>query len=182
MASHLRRLAVIGIAIAVPLALFFGYLYFVVMSKPNWTEDLGRLGDSFGAVNALFTGLAFAGLLINLVQQREEIALQHRELIESRKQFERSATAQEQTARLNAYTSLLNEYSARLAALVAANKDFLAQRDRNLASSSNEMIAKALLAKTPYEGQIAELSQRREAIVGKLEGFLAGPGAASAAQ
>jgi hypothetical protein len=45
---------------------------------PNWftpggTDVEGQFGDRFGAANALFAGLAFAGLLWTIWQQREEI-------------------------------------------------------------------------------------------------------------
>lgn len=38
----------------------------------------------FGAVNALFSGLAFVGLIITLVQQKEELKLQREELAQTR--------------------------------------------------------------------------------------------------
>ena len=36
----------------------------------------GQFGDLFGAVNALFSGLAFAGLVITIIQQRHDLQLQ----------------------------------------------------------------------------------------------------------
>lgn len=38
-------------------------------------EGVGLFGDSFGAVNALFTGLALAGLVYTIIQQEHEIKL-----------------------------------------------------------------------------------------------------------
>lgn len=40
----------------------------------------GTLGDMFGPVNALFSGLAFAGLIITLIMQHEELGYQREEL------------------------------------------------------------------------------------------------------
>lgn len=40
----------------------------------------GTFGDSFGALNALFSGLAFIGLTIAILYQRRELAAYHREL------------------------------------------------------------------------------------------------------
>lgn len=48
----------------------------------------GTFGDMFGAVNALFSGLAFAGMIITLLQQKEELSLQRKELEETRKELE----------------------------------------------------------------------------------------------
>lgn len=46
----------------------------------------GVFGDQFGSVNALFSGLAFTGLIVSLLLQRREISAQARTL--SRQQFE----------------------------------------------------------------------------------------------
>ncbi|WP_170952707.1 putative phage abortive infection protein [Rhodobacter sp. JA431] len=52
--------------------------------KYGWTlhgpDDRGTFGDQFGAVNALFTGLAFAGVLYAIFLQRHEVELLHEEL------------------------------------------------------------------------------------------------------
>ena len=47
----------------------------------------GTFGDKFGAVNALFSGLAFAGLIATLLYQREELKLQREELKETRNEL-----------------------------------------------------------------------------------------------
>ena len=44
-------------------------------------------GDMFGAVNALFSGLAFAGLIVTLLYQKEELKLQREELKETRNEL-----------------------------------------------------------------------------------------------
>lgn len=43
-------------------------------------ERRGQFGDQFGAVNALFSGLAFAGLIFTIILQKNELALQRKEL------------------------------------------------------------------------------------------------------
>lgn len=47
----------------------------------------GTFGDKFGAVNALFSGLAFAGLIITLLYQKEELKLQREELAQTREEL-----------------------------------------------------------------------------------------------
>ena len=49
--------------------------------------DRGTYGDMFGPVNALFSGLAFAGLIITLVMQHEELGLQRKELVQTNKEL-----------------------------------------------------------------------------------------------
>ena len=43
-------------------------------------QNRGQFGDMFGGLNALFSALAFAGLLYAIALQRNELALQRREL------------------------------------------------------------------------------------------------------
>lgn len=50
-------------------------------------ERQGQFGDKFGAVNALFSGLAFAGLIFTIILQKKELALQREELVDTRKEL-----------------------------------------------------------------------------------------------
>ncbi len=58
----------------------------------------GEFGDMFGAVNALFSGLAFAAIVFTIRQQKEELELQRNELVLTRKEFaEGNRTSKQQT-------------------------------------------------------------------------------------
>jgi hypothetical protein len=57
--------------------------------------DRGQAGDMFGGLNALFTGLAFAGVIVTILLQREELALQRRELEMTRDELAGARKAQE---------------------------------------------------------------------------------------
>ncbi|WP_017687975.1 hypothetical protein [Paenibacillus sp. PAMC 26794] len=59
-------------------------------------DDRGTFGDMFGAVNALFSGFAFAGLIYTIAVQRQELSLQ-REATEM--QTEELKLQREETAR-----------------------------------------------------------------------------------
>ena len=84
----------------------------------------GQFGDSFGAVNALFSGLAFAGLISALYLQRSELQLQREELRLTRHELSEQSAAQKahaevalKTAAINALSALLPLHIARLNAL-----------------------------------------------------------------
>ncbi len=64
------------------LAVFICWLgYWLVLRYHVATPtDRGQFGDAFGALNALFAGLAFAGLIIAIFLQREDIKLQSKAL------------------------------------------------------------------------------------------------------
>ncbi len=51
------------------------------------SEKQGQFGDQFGAVNALFSGLAFAGLIFTIILQKKELALQREELTQTREEL-----------------------------------------------------------------------------------------------
>ncbi|MBI4881895.1 MAG: hypothetical protein HY812_19880 [Planctomycetes bacterium] len=53
----------------------------------------GQFGDSFGGVNALFSGLAFAGVVYAIVLQRRELQQASRDLDLTRRELARTATA-----------------------------------------------------------------------------------------
>lgn len=50
-------------------------------------EKASELGDMFGSLNTLFSGLAFAGLIITLIYQRQELQLQRKELRMQRREM-----------------------------------------------------------------------------------------------
>lgn len=51
----------------------------ILISGLDWPQR-GQFGDMFGAVNSLFSGLAFAGVIIAIFLQREDIKLTQEEI------------------------------------------------------------------------------------------------------
>ena len=70
------------------IAIYIGYWYVIWIS--GWFSELekGKFGDTFGALNALFAGLAFAGVIYAILLQQKELALQRKELKLQRKTLE----------------------------------------------------------------------------------------------
>ena len=76
---------IIGIiSVLVILGLWY-YTYINLKELP--LEERGTLGDMFGTVNALFSGLAFAGIIFTILLQRKELGYQRKELRETRAEF-----------------------------------------------------------------------------------------------
>ncbi|UZH54868.1 putative phage abortive infection protein [Salinimicrobium tongyeongense] len=50
-------------------------------------ERKGQFGDSFGAINSLFSGLALAGIIYTIYLQKKELSLQRKELSDTREEF-----------------------------------------------------------------------------------------------
>jgi hypothetical protein len=64
---------------------------------PQGLAERGQAGDLYGSINALFSGLAFAGVIVTILLQREELILQRKELIQTREELARSAAAQDES-------------------------------------------------------------------------------------
>ncbi len=99
----------------------------ILLSLDNWS-DRGTFGDLFGAVNALFSGLAFAGLIYTIYLQKQDLIIQRREIELNRNELKKAAKAQQHSekalvdqveqmkisAKLNALNTLINYYNTQI--------------------------------------------------------------------
>lgn len=80
---------------------FESFIFYVIIVISMWllswhlidistlkVTERGLLGDQFGLINSLFSGLAFAGIVYSINIQKKELNLQRNELKESRKEFQ----------------------------------------------------------------------------------------------
>ena len=99
---------------------FRNYLWIFLLAIVLWAatifimpylvgDDIGKYGDMFGSINALFSGLAFAALVVTLVLQREELTLQRKELELTRKEFAKQTVTMKATLEAS-NKSLLLQY------------------------------------------------------------------------
>lgn len=102
---------------SVALTVFFLLYWFAVTSGIQMANDQGLFGDMFGGLNAIFSGLAFVGLIATLLQGQKELKLQRREItlqreaIEKQKdELKRSAEAQELSRIALTLSSLLDTH------------------------------------------------------------------------
>ncbi len=98
-------IAIIGTLAVILIIASWIFTYNHLKTLPN--EERGTFGDMFGSINALYSGLAFAGIIFTILLQRKELKLQREELSDTRKEFE----IQNKTLRLqrfeNTFFSLL---------------------------------------------------------------------------
>ncbi len=92
------------------------------------SSERGTFGDLFGAVNALFSGLAFAGLIYTIILQKKDLEMQRSEIQLNRSELKKSAAAQQKsekalseqveqmkvTSRLNALNTIINFYNLQI--------------------------------------------------------------------
>lgn len=118
-----------------------------------------QFGEMFGGINALFTGLAFLGVIFTVLLQKEELRLQRKELELTRKELTRTAEAQEKsekaltkqaaslkaTAKLNGLSAVLQYHCSMIEA------ETIARHGLNGASRSRLVEAEQVV------GQIKEI-------------------------
>ena len=66
--------------------------------QPEIWAKRGQFGDLFGSVNALFSGLAFAGIIYTIFIQKEELELQHKAIAASTTELANQVEAQKKTS------------------------------------------------------------------------------------
>ena len=91
------RKIIVGIFLIVMLWLLYPLILKFVFGTD--AENLGLWGDQFGGFNALFSGLAFAGLILTLYFQSNELALQREELQLQRAEQKEATQQLEQQAK-----------------------------------------------------------------------------------
>lgn len=85
--------------------LWIGFFYWNLDTK---LEHRAQIGDSFGSLNALFSALALAGVVVTIVLQSRELRLQRNELSETKKEFQIQNKTLTTQRFENTFFSLLN--------------------------------------------------------------------------
>lgn len=102
---------------------------FLTVTFLNQWSDRGTFGDLFGAVNALFSGLAFAALIYTIILQRDEIKANREEIVLNRKELAKGSKLQQKaqqvlmeqvaqthlSAKMNAMRTLVDYYNNQIA-------------------------------------------------------------------
>lgn len=104
----------IASAVVIVMWLFNAFIY------PLWVPSLSSRasnGDAFGAVNALFSGLAFAGLIYTMIMQRQELEMQRKELAMQRQEMKDSRGELVEQNRIQAEQTELRKKEVRLGEL-----------------------------------------------------------------
>lgn len=123
--SGLWKVGIGAIAAVSVLQVFALLIIYAVL--PTWTVR-GQFGDTFGAINTFFSGLAFAGIIYTILMQRTELSLQREELRLTRQELARSAAAQESSEIALFAQATASRTTATLAALETLISDRIRER------------------------------------------------------
>ena len=107
----------------------------------NSLAESGQLGDSYGSVNSLFTGLALSALILTVLLQQRELSLQREELKAqlkemslSRIEIERQTAVREAQVRLLKADLLMKPLEARIERAKLAQSDVDSRQGRGFTS------------------------------------------------
>lgn len=130
-------------------------------------SERGTYGDMFGGANALFSGLAFTGIIVTILLQRKELALQRQELRDTREELKRSASAQEKSEQALTRQANNLKISAKLSAL-----NSLVAYYGDLEARSSQVVARdtAKAKKEAYVARIEQLLDLKENSITYLTG------------
>ena len=116
---HIRNVLIACFSIIILTVFLYG-LFLIIKIWPIDEYSIstaGTFGDSFGALNSLFTGLGFAGLLITIFLQREDLKLTRLELSDTRAEIKLQSQTFRQQQFEESFYRLLSLYRENLAHL-----------------------------------------------------------------
>lgn len=147
-------------------------LFLVIITWPIGEYSInkaGVFGDSFGFLTSLFSGLAFSGMIITLLIQKEQLAIQWQELKDNRIELKKSAAAQERSAQLSALSAMLNECDGQLKSVMdeSSSRKFLQE---------NTEFRHLLRDESAIAAEIEEIRVRKLHIMKNIETILASTG------
>ncbi|WP_150128996.1 hypothetical protein [Acinetobacter sp. LoGeW2-3] len=101
----------------------------------NIGDQYGTYGDSYGSLNTLFSGLAFAILIISLFMQRQELQAQRQELEAQRNEIKESNAIADKQREITEQQAKLNEqqlYDAKVQNFYTLLFKFLDEKQRKI--------------------------------------------------
>ena len=103
----------LGVSVLFAILMAFVFCYWDTL------EHSGLFGDTFGSINAFFSALAFAGVIVAILLQRKELEYQREELEQTRKEFQKQTEEFEEQNRTlsiqrfeNTFFNMLNLLSS----------------------------------------------------------------------
>ncbi|MEM1223439.1 MAG: hypothetical protein AAGH40_11840, partial [Verrucomicrobiota bacterium] len=100
------------------------------------SESRGTFGDMFGAVNALFSGLAFAFLIYTIFLQKEELSLQRNELKLTRSEI----AEQKEIMRVQGKSMALQNFEGTFFQMLRLHNDILNHLDILIDRQNNTVV------------------------------------------
>lgn len=165
---------VIVLSVLIMLCIYCATIYyFVGPIDLTSITNIASLGDSFGFLTSIFTGLAFSGMLIAILLQKEELKLQREEIREGRIENRNTIKAHQVNVKLSALNSLISEYENKI-------EDLKSRPEPKASSNWCDNLEDPEEVRQNEVQTIRELishySRRKKAVIREIEGVLSDSG------
>jgi len=101
--------------------IFWGIFYTSRLEQPN------EVGDSFGAINTLFSGFAFVGVIVAIILQSKELKAQREELSQTRQELK----GQKEELTLQNKISQIARFESSFFIMLSSHREILKNLDYN---------------------------------------------------
>lgn len=137
--------AVLGVILIMALS------FYIIFNNIGTWDKRGQFGDLFGAVNALFSGLAFAGLIITIRQQHKNLEYQQQTINQSKKDIKQQNETMKIERFENTFFKMLEVQQSIVNDLYAA--DSHTEEVKEEEPNNYALITKEILTKDEYRGR-----------------------------
>ncbi len=94
-----------------PIWINYDFMFGNVLVGKLTSPTLGEIGDLYGSLNTLFSGLAFAGVIISIVMQSAELKSTRKEMKQQGGQFEKQTEAMKKQVFESSFFSMVTLHS-----------------------------------------------------------------------
>lgn len=134
------------------------FSFYIIYNNIGCWEKRGQFGDLFGAVNALFSGLAFAGLIITIRQQHKDLEYQRQTIEQTNREMQNQTeefNKQNKTMKIerfeNTFFKMLEVQQNIVNDLYAADSN--TEEVKEAPKNNYALITKEILTKDEYRGR-----------------------------
>lgn len=95
-------------------AITFFFPYIILYLNPHLDgklDERGQFGDSYGALNSLFSGIALVGVIVSILMQRKELKLTRDEMISARYEYKLNRITNLIYLQLEKHEKFIKEFS-----------------------------------------------------------------------
>lgn len=149
----------VPVPFVVVIILCFAYPYVL----QHWHSDIasrGQIGDSYGGLNTLFSGLAFSAFIIALFLQKKDLELQREELQGTKEELKRTADIQEKNMQIMLEQMRLSAKTAKIQTL-----NTLIEFYTQVLEPGDPRVGSAIYKRTMREGSVESLKCCVEEVV-----------------
>lgn len=119
--KYLRYYLIIPLGVII--LFWIGWWIMVISSDGTDLEVQGQIGDFFGSLTSLFTGLALVALALNFIQLKRQVKIQQDEIEKSNTSNKEQQKRHLESIRQNARIAMISNYGRKLDELEARLKN-----------------------------------------------------------